>query len=177
MKLRVLVYGVTRPSVLVLAAVGAVLILRWGWLIPGAACLGLAAVAVLRLFGDRQTGERLRLQNERRRYQVARTLWKAEMAELALLERYIDALRDSGCASDVTSGLWQHAWALIKKAGLNEATLELREFRKQLPELADGSKPGGPSDADTERALRERLQREVALINAAEREISNLRAP
>jgi len=169
--MRVLVHAVTRPRVVIACFFGALILVQGGSLVVGGVLLGLAALWVVRLVVDPKVRSDLRLRDEAKLRGVERTLSNGEKNELRTMEAYVESLAHAGAASDVTRDLINHAWGLVRNAGQNDAASDLKALRQSLPTV--GGVGGQPQDGH--KALQQKLQREVGIINTIERELDKLR--
>lgn len=155
-------FVLTRPPVLI-PAILAVLFLINGWTLPGVL---LAAVALLKSrhwFYDQNLERRIALLRARDAHGINRMLSHGERNEMFLLDRYCEDLGKSGCDDSLLTETRERAWSILRKAGMNDATAELRAFRQSLPPLV--------SDDPNQPSLQDRLQRELEMIRAARKEL------
>jgi hypothetical protein len=158
-----LAFSMTRPRVLFPAVLGGFFLLVKGWMVAGVVLLAIAAMKLLHLLGDDGLEARWQKQRERERFGVRRQLSYGERQELDALERYSDALQSRGVEPRLWREVKEQAWEIIRRAGPNDATVQLRVFRQSLPEVS----AAGPA----QEPLHERLRRELDLLNASEREV------
>lgn len=155
-------FVLTRPPVLI-PAILAVLFLINGWTVPGVIFAAVALMKSRWWFYDKNLDRRVRLIRERDQHGVDRMLSHGERNEIFLVDKYCEELTKSGCDDSLITETRERAWGIVRRAGMNDATVELRTFRQSLPALASED-PNLPP-------LHDRLQRELEMIRAARKEL------
>lgn len=172
--MRILSYVLTRRRVFIFALLGAYFFAELH-ITVAAIFAGLAVMFALRIASRPDLNRKLFLRGEKKRHGVTRKLSRGEKDEVLALDSYTNALREAGVSAELLREPLEHAWRLIQRSGQNDAKNDLRAFRETLPALVSDAPESAKKTSDG-RDLQERLRREVALINAAEREIRNLDA-
>ncbi len=160
-------YALTRPRVLTYWAIGAGL-LFWGAPTTAAAVLFfIGALKAARVLRHDDLDDRLRLQDQKNTHGIRRMLRNVEREEILAIDHYAKMLQETGADPSLADEVLVEAWKIIRSAGRNDASARLKIYRHNLPalrqpELAAANEPMGVAN---------KIQRELNLIRAAEREL------
>ncbi len=168
-------FAITRPKVIVplLLALGFSGAEGLWWLALGFALLGVFRAYQILSYDD--LVDRLRLREHKRQCGITRRLSPQECIEVLRIDRYAQALRDSGADVKLGEDVLERMWIRVKDKGLNDAAGELREFRMTLPTLpapySEKHKDLDRNAGQPEQDLTSRIQQELDLMRAAHIEV------
>ena len=164
MNSRAWLFALTRRGVIFPAAIGAFLLAVDGPETLIAIAGVIAFWRFLRILSTPDLGERLRLRAEKENCGIHRKLSDGEQQEIIALSRYRDAMILAGASKEVADNVMRCGWQTVADHQFGDAAEEMRRFRLRLPSLA-------PSEARAPGKVVELVERELALLNAARREV------
>jgi len=160
-------YAVTQPRVLTYWAIGAGL-LFWGAPPTAAAVLFfIGALKAARVLRHDDLDDRLRLQTQKRNHGIRRMLRNVEREEILAIDHYAKMLRETGADPSLADEALAEGWKIVRSAGRNDASARLKVYRHNLPALRQPELAA----ADEPMGIANKIQRELSLVRAAEREL------
>lgn len=160
-------YVFFRPKVWLPGLFGAGLVLGSVSLFWGIGLIGFAIFQASRLLRNPQLDDLLRLRAEKRKHGIRRLLNDRERREVIAIDDYCKDLTGSGADPALGADVREQAWQIVREKGRKDSSIELRVFREKLPRAAGGK--------DTpEQKLAARLERELNIVHATQKEMESL---
>jgi hypothetical protein len=168
MTTRTLRFALTRPKVVLPTLLGVGLLAGQVSLFWGCAFLAFALWQSLRVGGAPQLDDLLRLREQKHAHRIDRLLTPFERQEIVAIDDYAKSLRRAGGDAALCEEILTQAWGLVRNAGTADASDALRALRHSLPPLAGDRAAASPP-------LGQRIDRELRIIDATQKEMDGLR--
>jgi len=166
MRGRTLAYAFTRKAALFPMGIGMLCFFIKAPTLVSFILIGVGLINALRFISSYPNLERvLNLRDEKHRLGIHWRLSSLERREIMLIDHYTQTLVQQGGSPKLAQELMQHAWKIILESGPKSSGKRLKTFRVSLPRLEGGER--SPN-------LRQRVQEELELIRATQKEMSSL---
>jgi len=165
MRGRTLAFAFTRRATLLPIGIGVIFFLMKAPTFVSFILIGVGIANALRFMSNYPNLERvLDLRDEKHRLGIHWRLSSTERREIILIDHYTRTLVQQGGSQELAQELKQRAWEIILESGPKNAGKSLKTFRLDLPRLVGNKK---------EPILRQRVQEEIELIRATQKEINS----